>query len=146
MANGVRIYAICRTIANCYNENSSLLMGTKGRCDLLNLRITGETNWQHPGEKSKDNAYDLEHVALFNAIRSGKPINNSNYMIDSTQTALMGQFSCYTGKEVTWDQMNSSDFFYPPRPEDVRADMEAPVKPDKTGIYPVFVPGVTKLL
>jgi myo-inositol 2-dehydrogenase / D-chiro-inositol 1-dehydrogenase len=146
MANGVRIYAICRTIANCYNENSSLLMGTKGRCDLLNLRITGETNWQHPGEKSKDNAYDLEHVALFNAIRSGKPINNSNYMIDSTQTALMGQFSCYTGKEVTWDQMNSSDFFYPPRPEDVRADMEAPVKPDKDGIYPVFVPGVTKLL
>ena len=31
-ANGVRIYAYCRTIPNCYEENSSLILGTKGRC------------------------------------------------------------------------------------------------------------------
>ncbi len=70
--NGVRVYAYCRTIPNCYNDNSSLILGTKGRCDLLKLRIEGETNWQHPGEKSKNNAYDLEHVALFQAIRCGE--------------------------------------------------------------------------
>src|SRR3982751_5644998 len=53
-ANGVRIYAYCRTIDNCYNENSSLIIGTKGRCDLLSLRISGETNWQHSGPQSKN--------------------------------------------------------------------------------------------
>ncbi|MCC7500154.1 MAG: Gfo/Idh/MocA family oxidoreductase [Bryobacterales bacterium] len=144
--NNVRVYAYCRTIDNCYNENSSLILGSKGQCDLLNLRITGQTNWEHPGPKSKSNAYDLEHAALFNSIRNGKPLNNGDYMARSTMITLMGQFSCYTGKEVTWDQINASNFYYAPKPEDCRADMEAPVKPDANGIYPVFVPGVTKLL
>jgi myo-inositol 2-dehydrogenase / D-chiro-inositol 1-dehydrogenase len=109
-ANGVRIYAYCRTIDKCYNENSSLIIGTKGRCDLLKLQITGENKWQHPVPQSKNDAYDLEHVALFNAIRSGKPINNGDYMVRSTLITLMGQFTCYTGSEVTWDQISKSTY------------------------------------
>jgi len=146
-ANGVRIYAYCRTIDNCYNENSSLLLGTKGRCDLLRLRIEGETNWQHPGATSKNPAYDLEHVALFEAIRAGKPVNNGDYMVASTLTAVMGQIACYSGKEVTWDQVSASDFYYPPKPEEVRPGIEPPVKPGPHGSYPVpFIPGVSRLL
>ncbi len=146
-ANGVRIYAYCRTIDNCYNENSSLIMGTKGRCDLLRLRIQGETNWQHPGPQSKNNAYDLEHVALFKAIRAGKAVNCADYMIRSTLITLMGQFSCYSGKEVQWDQIAGSTYFHSPRPEDVRADMEPPVRPGPDGSYPLpFTPGVSKVL
>lgn len=146
-AGGVRVYAYCRTIDNCYNENSSLILGTKGRCDLLKLKIQGETNWQHPGTQSKNFAYDLEHVALFRAIRSGTPLNNGDYMVRSTLIALMGQFSCYSGKEVTWAQISNSDFCHLPRPQDVRADAEAPVKPGPDGIYPLpYTPGVSKLL
>ena len=146
-AGGVRIYAYCRTIDNCYNENSSLILGTKGRCDLLRLRIQGETNWQAAGSKGKPNAYDLEHVALFTAIRSAKPVNCGDYMVRSTLITLMGQFSCYSGKEVTWDQIAKSDYVHLPRPEDVRADMEPPVRPGPDGSYPVFfTPGVSKLL
>jgi predicted dehydrogenase len=143
---GVRVYAFCRTIDNCYEENSSLILGTKGRCDLLNLRITGETNWVSAGPTSKKNAYDLEHVALFEGIRSGKPVNNGDYMARSTQIGIMGQLSSYTGKQVTWDEFEKSGFFYPPLPENVNMDMEPPVKPGPDGIYPVFTPGVTKLL
>lgn len=143
---GVRVYAFCRTIDNCYEENSSLILGTKGRCDLLNLRISGETNWVSAGPKSKKDAYDLEHVALFEGIRSGNPVNNGDYMARSTQIGIMGQLSSYTGKQVTWDEFEKSDFFYPPLPEDVNMDMEPPVKPGPDGIYPVFTPGVTKLL
>ena len=146
-AGGVRIYAYCRTIDGCYNENSSLILGTKGRCDLLKLRISGATDWVHPGPASKNNAYDLEHVALFEAIRAGKPLNNGDYMVRSTLITLMGQFSCYTGKEVTWEQISNSRYCHPPRPEDVRAGMEAPVKPGPGGVYPLpFTPGVTTLL
>ncbi len=144
--NSVRVYAYCRTIDNCYNENSSFIIGSKGRCDLLKLRIEGETNWQSPGTQRRDSAYDLEHVALFNAIRKGQPLNNGDYMVRSTSITLMGQFSCYTGKEVTWEQFAASDFAYSPRPEEMRAGMEAPVKPGPDGTYPVFTPGVTKLL
>jgi predicted dehydrogenase len=146
-ASGVRIYAYCRTIDNCYNENSSLILGTKGRCDLLRLTITGETNWKQPGSPSKNNAYDLEHVAMFGSIRSGTPLNNGDYMVRSTLITLMGQFSCYSGKEVTWDQISKSNYVHLPRPEEVRADMEPPVRPGPDGSYPVaFTPGVSKLL
>jgi len=146
-ASGARCYAYCRTIEDCYNENSSFLVGTKGKCDLLKLRITGETNWESKGEKKKNSAYDLEHVALFRGIRAGKPVNNGDYMIDSTQMVVMGQFSCYTGKELTWEQISASDYYHPPRPEECSLHTEPPVKPGPDGIYPVsFTPGVSKIL
>jgi myo-inositol 2-dehydrogenase / D-chiro-inositol 1-dehydrogenase len=145
-ANGVRMYAFCRTIPGCYDEVSSILLGTKGRCHLLKMRIEGAKNWQYDGSKNKNDAYDLEHVELFKAIRAGRPLNNGDYMARSTMIGIMGQISCYTGKEVTWDQVSSSNFYFAPKPEDVRADMEPPVKPDANGIYPVFTPGVTTLL
>ena len=145
-AGGQRMYAFTRTIPGCYNEVSSILLGTKGRCDIVKMHIEGETNWQFDGSHNKNDAYDLEHVALFDAIRSGRPLNNGDYMIRSTLIALMGQFSCYTGKQVTWEQITNSDFCYAPKPEDVRADTEPPVRPDADGIYPVFTPGITKLL
>jgi hypothetical protein len=141
---GVRVYAFCRTIDHCYDENSSLILGSKGRCDLLQLRITGETNLTIP--RSRLDPYDLEHVALFNGIRTGKPLNNGDYMVRSTTIGIMGQLSCYTGQQVTWDQFEKSGFFYAPLPEDVNMTIKPPVMPDPDGIYPVFVPGVTKLL
>ncbi len=149
-ANGVRMYAYCRTIPNCYEENSSVLLGTKGRAYVTATRIEGETNWRYSGPRAYSgpgtNPYQIEHGELFKAIRSGKPINSGSYMADSTMVGIMGQLSCYTGKAVTWEQVSASDFYYAPKPEDVRADMEPPVKPDANGIYPVFVPGETKLL
>jgi hypothetical protein len=84
---------------------------------------------------------------MYKALRAGKLINNGDYMARSTLIAIMGQIACYSGKEITWEQISNSDFCFLPRPEDVRADMDAPVKPDAEGIYPpAFVPGVSKLL
>jgi predicted dehydrogenase len=147
---GVRLYAYCRTIPGCYNENSSILLGTKGRCNILAMRIEGENQWAYQGPRTYSspaaNPYDLEHVALFQGIRAGKPVNSGSYMARSTLTGIMGQISCYTGKEVTWEQISRSNFYYPPKPEDCRMDMEPPVKPDSGGIYPVFKPGETTLL
>jgi predicted dehydrogenase len=149
-ANGVRLYAYCRTIPECYNEVSSVLLGTKGKAFVLESRIEGEKKWQYAGPKMysspQTNPYQIEHNELFKAIRAGKPINSEEYMTRSTLIGIMGQLSCYTGKEVTWEQVSASDFYFAPKPEDVRADMEPPVKPDANGIYPVYTPGVTRLL
>ena len=51
-ANGVRMYAFCRTVNGCYNEYSSIILGTKGRCNLMACRIEGETNWHYPPARS----------------------------------------------------------------------------------------------
>jgi hypothetical protein len=68
-------------------------------------------------------------------------------MACSTLIGIMGQITCYTGKEVTWDQVSSSDFCFPPRPEECRIDMEPPTSPGTDGIYPpAFTPGVSKIL
>lgn len=141
--NDVRVYAFCRTITGCYNDYSSKVFGTRGMADIMACRIVGETNWEWKGSA---NPYQIEHDRLFRAIRTGTPINNGDYMWKSTLTAVMGQLSCYTGLEVTWEQVMQSDFYYPPKPEECRDDMEPPVKPGPDGTYPVYTPGRTRLL
>lgn len=141
--NGVRIYAFCRTTTGCYNDSSSIVLGSRGKADIMRCRISGETTWRWKG---RCNPYQIEHDVLFKAIRSGKPVNNGDYMTRSTMVTVMGQISCYTGKEVTWEQINQSDFYYPPRPEDCHDGMEPPVKPGAHGSYPVPKPGFTKMI
>jgi len=142
-ANGVRIYAFCRTTNGCHNDSSSIVLGSKGKASILGCRIWGETDWRWKG---RCDPYQREHDVLFKAIRSGKPVNNGDYMVRSTMITVMGQISCYTGKEVTWEQINKSDFYYPPKPEDCRDDMEPPVKPGAHDSYPVPKPGFTKMI
>jgi predicted dehydrogenase len=146
-ARGVRLYAFCRAQTGCYRNFSSIVLGTKGRCVLTQWRIKGQTKWRYRSPRGpRLSPYDAEQQVLFNAIRSGNPVNNGDYMVRSTMAAVMGQLSCYTGKEVTWDRAMKSNFSLGPKPEECSFDMEAPVKPDANGIYPVPVPGVTKML
>ena len=142
-ANGVRIYAFCRTTNGCHNDSSSVVLGSKGKADIMRCRIWGETNWRWQG---RCDPYQREHDVLFAAIRKGPPVNNGDYMARSTMITVMGQISCYTGKEVTAEQINKSDFYYPPRPEDCRDDMEPPAKAGANGSYPVPKPGFTKMI
>jgi predicted dehydrogenase len=141
---GEKLYAFCRTTTGCYNEVSSLVYGTKGRADLLAGRIEGEHAWRYQGPR--DNPYDAEHRALFAAIRAGEPLISGQHMADATRATVMGQLSCYTGEEMTWERVATSDAFYAPRAEDCSFDMEPPVRPGPDGSYPVFVPGRTRLL
>ncbi len=145
-ASGVRMYAFCRTVNGCYNESSSIVLGSKGRANLTGCRIEGKSKWHFTGKGF--NPYDIEHKVLFEAIRSGKPVNAGDYMARSTMIGVLGQLTCYSGREVTWDQAMKSSFVFLPKPEDVRLDMRPPVTFDKAvGDYPVFArPGITKIL
>ncbi len=142
-ANGVLIYAFCRTTTGCYDDSSSTILGSKGKASVTGCRIWGETNWRWTG---RCDPYQIEHDVLFKAIRSGEPVNNGDYMVPSTLITVMGQISCYTGKEVTLEQIKQSDYFYPPRPEDCHDGMEPPVKTEANGSYPVPLPGRTRMI
>lgn len=144
-ASGVRAYAFCRTTMGCYNESSSIILGSKGIAYPLSGRITGENEWRFSGRG--ESPYVAEHREFLKSIRAGKPLNCGDYMARSTLVTIMGQLSCYSGKLVTWDQVTKSDYFIPPRPEDCTWDMEPPTAPDENGVYPVCaMPGVTKNL
>jgi len=139
-ANGTRMFAYCRQQDGCTSEISDRFLGTKGRCDLLHNRIDGEKPWRYEGPQC--NRFQLEHVALFSAIRSGKPINNGLYMARSSLMAIMTTWACYTGEVITWDQAMASNHVVAPKA--LSFDAEPPTRPDAKGLYPTPIPGLTK--
>ncbi len=142
-ANGVRVFAYCRAIPGCFNDTSDTILGTKGRAVLPSRpRIEGQNAWKYDGPKQS--MYDVEHLELFAGIRSGNPINNSNYMFTSTMLAIMAQMVCYTGQEITWQKaMESTLDFSLPRYD---WDIEPPIRPSPDGRYAAPLPGITKFV
>ena len=141
-ANGVRLYARSRTALNCYDTRGLVVMGTKGIADVTRGRIDGQNAWRYEGPNPSP--HQQEQTEFFASLRAGKPLHCGDYMTRSTMVAIMGQLSCYSGKQITWDQINQSDYFLPPAVEDCTWDMEPPTAPDENGVYPVCaVPGFT---
>jgi len=138
--SGVRVFGFCRDIPGCYNGTTDVVFGSKGRAQMPSrCRIEGATQWEYRGEKAS--MYDLEHVELFQGIRTGKPVNNSSYMYTSTMLAILAQMVCYTGQEITWEKAMQSTLDYSlPK---YAFDAEPPVKPRDDGTYPTAMPGIT---
>ena len=82
-----------------------------------------------------NNGYVQEHTDLIQSIRDGKPINEAEQIANSTMTAIMGREACYSGKEITWEEMMQSTQNLVP---DNLAFSTLPVSP-------VPVPGVTQV-
>ncbi len=139
--NNVRMYGFNRMQNGCYNDTSDHIFGTKGYCDILRHRIEGETEWRYDGPRP--NMYDDTHVALLKALRDGTPINDGPFMVNSTMIGILGTMVAYTGQRITWEDAIESPWVA--GPEEVSFDMEPPVLPDENGIYPVPIPGVTRL-
>jgi predicted dehydrogenase len=138
--NGVRVYSHCRRQAGCANDVSDIVLGTKGRADLMKHRIEGETPWRFEGQNP--NKYEVEHEELFASIRNGSPINNGTYMAHSTLWAILGRMTTYTGRRITWEQaINSQEDL---SPESYAWDADPPVLPDEHGNYPIAQPGLTQ--
>jgi hypothetical protein len=89
------------------------------------------------GEGPNNFLYQAEHEELFASIRAGKPINNGEYMANSTLLAIMGRMAAYTGQLVTWDMaMKSKEDLTPPK-YDWNVKLPDP---------PIATPGVTKFV
>ena len=140
--DNVLVHAYCRQQGGCYRDVSDHFIGTKGHANILRNQIDGENEWRYDGPGGS--MYDLEHQALFEAIRSGRPINNGVYMARSTMLAILGRMVTYTGQAITWeDAINSEQSLSPAA---YTWDADPPTLPDEEGRYPVAIPGVTKLV
>jgi myo-inositol 2-dehydrogenase / D-chiro-inositol 1-dehydrogenase len=134
-ANGAKLYATCRQFAGCHNDISAHVLGSKGLAVLSDRKLAFMTDspWEYKGPKT--NMYQNEQDVFFASIRSGKPINNGDYMAKSTLLAIMGRMATYTGQLVTWEQaMNSKEDLTPPHYEWTKLATPA-----------IAVPGVTEL-
>lgn len=143
--SGARAYMMCRTQFGCYYDYSDQVQGTKGRLNLQRCRIEGENPWRYNGPKC--NPYFEEQKALVNAVKTGQPINCGDYMVPSSMMVLLGQYACYDGNAISWEQMEKSDYLFGGQlPDDVSFETESPAQPDETGNYPLPMPGMTTLI
>jgi predicted dehydrogenase len=133
-ASGIRVYFTARRQDGCKRRVDEIVLGTKGRAQILAGRIDGENRWRYRGKKPS--MYVEEHLALFKSIRDGQPIDNSRYMCNSTLIAIMGRMCTYTGQELSWEQINASQERLGP---DSYTWGDVPVAP-------VAVPGVKKFV
>jgi hypothetical protein len=124
-------------MAGCENDTNDHIIGTKGTANVMRHTIapasSGGESWRYRGRAP--NMYQHEHDVLFASIRASNPINNGQYMAQSTLMAIMGRMSAYTGQRVTWEQALNSQERLGPTTYDWGSAPE-PI---------VAVPGVTKL-
>jgi predicted dehydrogenase len=113
-ANGGRLFSCCRQQNGCATDVSDHVFGAKGTCftDGSNGRAAitpahkGGKTWRYsPAHGTEgEGMYQNEHNELIASIRSGKPINNGDYMSKSTLMAIMGRMATYTGQVITWER------------------------------------------
>ncbi|HEY3901790.1 MAG TPA: Gfo/Idh/MocA family oxidoreductase [Chthoniobacter sp.] len=109
----------------CYNDQSDVIVGTKGRCEFKGYKalIKGEKPWRYEGPTVA--SHQIEHNELFADLRAGKIPNDGVRMAQSTLMGIMGRMSAYTGKELTWEQALASKL--DTMPKNLSWDMKLPV-------------------
>ncbi len=129
--SGAKLFSQCRQIPGCSVDVSDHLIGTKGSAEMMKAVIKGASDWRYRGPQP--NMYDEEHKAMFAAIRSARPINNSLYMARSTMMAIMGRMVSYSGQTLTWDEcLNSTEDLTPAKYEWGNVPVPTVAKPGLT--------------
>jgi predicted dehydrogenase len=126
LANNMHVHSLCRQINGCASQVAEHVVGTKGysNCQNTIYNLDGTIKWKYaypldesgkPSEKIKISPYVQEHIDMVTAIRANKPFVEAENTAISTMTAIMGRLSAYTGKEVTWDEVMSSELRLGPK-------------------------------
>jgi predicted dehydrogenase len=138
-AGGAKLFSNCRQQKGCKNDSSANVLGTTGRAVLSErnkgLSIHTQNDWFYTGQTN--DMYQTEHDQLFASIRSGKPINNGDYMARSTLLAIMGRMAAYTGEMITWEMALNSREDLSPSAYDWDLKLPDP---------PVAMPGKTRFI
>jgi len=143
---GAVIASQCRHQPDCMNRVTEVFQGTKGTIDMSTNTVAtyeGQEILKH-NDRNDPNPYQVEHDKLFASITEGGVITDAENGAYSTMTAIMGRMATYSGQVITWEDALKSEMSLVP--ENLTWDSEAPVLPDENGLYPIPVPGKTKVL
>jgi predicted dehydrogenase len=151
-ADGARLVAQGRHLANCWDFFGSKIQGAKGSAILGEgqpkprlfkgqKQTSEELLWSYQGAECDH--YQREHDLLFEAIRNDKPYNETERCAKSCLTAIMGRMACESGQLITWDEALASNLELAPGLDQLKWDGTAPVMPQANGKYPIAMPGQT---
>lgn len=148
-ANGTKAYVFCRQQTGTTPSYAVELTGSDGKC-LVDCRtglheIKGKNPWKYDDDtkftdanaykQSKvKNMYQQEHDELFASIRSGKPMNDGEWMTRTNLLAMAGRMAAYSGETISYEQaLSSMEVLFP-------GNISWKTKYD----IPIAVPGITK--
>jgi len=141
-ADGSVMLSQCRHIEGAWSNVSEHAHGSEGRADVSGARIAASGGWSWRYDGPRDDPYQVEHDALFRAIREDRPHDEAARGAEATLTAILGRMATYSGQVVTWEQALASELAL--LPERYAWDARPPTVPDAEGRYPIPVPGVTR--
>ncbi|MBN2128288.1 MAG: Gfo/Idh/MocA family oxidoreductase [Sedimentisphaerales bacterium] len=109
--NGVRMTSMCRQIGGTDAKIGEEIVGTKGLAAMVGQKaqFTGENARVFREHPNQHESHRQEHIDFIAALRRGEIPNDTQFLCDSTLTAIMGRESAYTGKYVTWDGILNSE-------------------------------------
>jgi hypothetical protein len=110
---GITVFSQARQLNGCKNLVEEFVKGTEGTSNCQNSISSRQGDWSYRkprrGEPQDLSPYEQEHLDLIASIQAGKPLNEAQAVAESTLTGIMGREACYSGQEITWEQvMNSS--------------------------------------
>ncbi len=136
--NDVRAFVAWRQyMPGTYNTTVDYIYGTKGMASFSHLggEIKGENNWKYRRPREPRNMYQIEHNEFFADIREGKRHADEEWMADSTLMGIMGRMVCYTGKDLSLEDVKTSGENLVP--DNLTWDSELPIRP-------MAIPGVAE--
>ncbi|MBX2841890.1 MAG: Gfo/Idh/MocA family oxidoreductase [Flammeovirgaceae bacterium] len=140
--SGAKGFHFSRQQKNCTNSYAVDINGTKGNCmvDCIKRKheiVSGGEKWRYRGEGN--DMYQTEHNELFASIRSGKHMNDGEWMANSTMLAIIGRMAAYSGQTITWEEAMKSEEVLGPPMGDYSWDLDWPTKtPAVPGEYKLF--------
>jgi len=146
---GLKMFGVCRQIPGCEPLVGEFAVGSRGEADVSKGQVRGEgKEWRFPqprgraqGNNAPQSPYQLEHNALFAAIRNGAAHNEVETGVMATMTAILGRMATYTGRTVTWDEAFKSEKTLMPA-KIVDWNTMPLTLPDANGAYKLPLPGL----
>jgi len=106
--DGVHVHSQCRQISGTAQRVGELFTGTAGTA-FGGGKVSGKRVDVAPVRMDDDNPYVQEHIDLIRGVLTGKPLNESRQVAESTAVAIMGRISAYTGDQVRWSDIMTDD-------------------------------------
>lgn len=135
--NGTKGFHFSRQQKDCSNSYGVEMMGDNGHAIVDCIRgrhtINGEEDWRYRGDSN--DMYQQEHDELFASIRAGKPMNDGEWMAQSTMLGIMGRMVAYTGQTITYEEALNSEQVLAPDDLNDSSQIEDPAVA-KPGITP----------
>ncbi len=133
--NDVTAHVEWRQYLDSYNYTGDTIVGTKGiaKFGTSSASITGENPWNWRKPRTPKSMYDLEHEEFYKAIRTGERKDDAEWIGHSTTMAILGRTACYSGNNITWDEMWNADQQLVPDVVDMNGELP---------IRPMRIPGV----